>query len=526
MFKDYKHKINSNADILLVHSPVWHIIEPNLGLAYVAQYFIDHNIGASYFDINNMLLKCLSMEISDYYWNPSNTEYWANDNLFYSKTINDFSAHLDSIADFIVGLKTEILGFSLNRTNRLFSIELLKRIKKKKPQVLTVCGGFLCGLPEVGKQFLDVFDMCVIGEGELTMLSIYEQFRTSKNYDSIPGVLTKKNISNFIRAEQVPIEKLGFPKYEFIELENYKNKNDKYSCLHLNVARGCFWGKCVFCQSAKISQGYRGRSFDSVIEEIEYLYNRNAKNFYFSDLAFGKDLSECEKFLNKIIIKFPEIRLSGQMRFADNLSKEFFSLMKKAGFHGLSFGLESGSQKILNKLKKGTTPKIAAKCLEGCHSAGLETSVFIIAGHPEETESNFYETFQFLVDNKQNISRVEQVCLFEFQYGTPAYDNLDYFIKNLGLRYPDVSAGENGNIFQWEIPEVNTMDIRIKRQQILYMLAEKIGLGKGHYSQQEDQTSIYSAPVATYIVRKLEKSKMFFLLKIYRTIKKYFLKFI
>ena len=335
----------------------------------------------------------------------------------------------------------------------------------------------------------------------------------------MPGVLLRSQPDRFTPAVLAPADELPWPRYDFVALDNYRYPGAPGNAVHVNMARGCYWGRCEFCQSARITPGYRGRRFQDVLAELDWLYGHGVRQIYFSDLAFGREHGPYREFLRALAGRLPGLVFSGQMRFVRELDAELFRLMRQAGFTWMSFGLESGSPKVLQRLCKGFTVAIAAQCLRDCHAAGIATALFLIAGHPEEGEAEFQETCRFLAAHREFITRVEQVCLYEFQFGTPAYDRLPAYQAELGLRYPP-DAGENGNVFLWEIPGSNTLATRIRRQQELYRLAAELGLGKGHYSQQEDGNVVVAPPLATRIVRWLEKSRWRWLLAGYRRVKR------
>ena len=162
----------------------------------------------------------------------------------------------------------------------------------------------------------------------------------------------------------------------------------------LVVTRGCPYS-CVFC-NAFVTAGKKQRrmSTERVIDEmINLKKNWNINYICFKDSTFTIDrkwiLSLCNKMIEKDLKM--EWRCNSRVNLVD---EELLIIMKEAGCTCISYGVESGSKRILNKLKKGTTIKQIKKTFKVTNKVGIEIHSSYMIGNPEETKEEVYETIK------------------------------------------------------------------------------------------------------------------------------------
>lgn len=155
---------------------------------------------------------------------------------------------------------------------------------------------------------------------------------------------------------------------------------------------GCPY-RCDFCVMAGL--GWKSRSIPNVIEELSELARLNVQELFFLDQTFGVPRPRYVQLLNAMV----ECRLRfGWVGFsrADILDPSLLGLMKSAGCHTLILGLESGNQGILDAARKDMTLEEVRQGFQLCREFGLKTVATVLIGLPEETESTFRETLDFL----------------------------------------------------------------------------------------------------------------------------------
>jgi len=171
--------------------------------------------------------------------------------------------------------------------------------------------------------------------------------------------------------------------------------------LPIRVSHGCYWGKCAFC-NYHINRTYSPRAVDDIIDEIETLIkSHNVNYFYFQDAALSPAF--LDEFSKKIIEKKINIRYLSNIRFEEAFDKKLLKQMYDSGMRVAQWGLESASQKILDKMNKGIKIEVVLKNLKNAYEAGLYSHLYLIVNFPGETYENLKETTDFLVKNKKYI---------------------------------------------------------------------------------------------------------------------------
>ena len=160
----------------------------------------------------------------------------------------------------------------------------------------------------------------------------------------------------------------------------------------MNTSRGCPHN-CSFCSVGSIwGKQYTYFSTDRIIAEIEYLFKKfGAKGIYFREDNFTLNLKRTEEFCEKLLKKNIRIHWACETR-VDNLSEKLIELMSTAGCKAFYLGVESGSQKILDNIKKQITVEQIENTINWCKKYDVRTYCSLITGLPEETYEDYLLT--------------------------------------------------------------------------------------------------------------------------------------
>jgi len=164
----------------------------------------------------------------------------------------------------------------------------------------------------------------------------------------------------------------------------------------LEASRGCPFN-CIFCLKKMYGKGYRKKSVDRLVKEIEYLMGIEIKNVYFIDLEFTvnrKLIIDLCKILIEKRKEGHEFNWCCQTR-ADTVDKELLKLMKDAGCKLIHFGIESGSPRMIKVMNKGATLQKIERGVKAAMSVGIEAACFFMFGLPTETKNEMEETIKF-----------------------------------------------------------------------------------------------------------------------------------
>ncbi|KJU83433.1 radical SAM/B12 binding domain-containing protein [Candidatus Magnetobacterium bavaricum] len=461
--------VDLNVEVLLVNPPACDSRFPNVGMGFIDEALRTAGIGVRTVDLSNLMIKSVAPAIREL-WQPYNGNFWQNETMFsavgdlFSDFLNDFVHRIDKSA-------VKVVGISASLYSRLFSILLCRRIKTNAPGKKVVFGGFeVFSLNACLTYPDDTADAFVVTEGELSFTQLLVEFEHGRSGVGIPGVYIPGRADDFIPPVVVhDLNSLQFPRYLDIDVSNYGVVGDRR--VFLCATRGCVWKQCTFCSDSHNIAGYRMRKPEDIIAEIRYnVDNHNIEGFIFSDETFNSNMTYMERFCTLIAEEGLKVKLDGQGRITRQMTPEVLRKMKQAGFNYITYGLESGSDKVIADMKKGFDAELAARLLRDTHEAGIRAAVNFIVGYPAEDEIAFAETLEFLRKNAKYINAVNTVSICRVNKGSPLYANY----ANYGIVDPDNSLG-------WRTADgKNTLEIRICRAATIERLITELEIARDY----------------------------------------------
>jgi anaerobic magnesium-protoporphyrin IX monomethyl ester cyclase len=382
----------------------------------------------------------------------------------------------------ILQKRPRVLGISaVVSTAYAYTKRLTLDVKKALPETLIVCGGNLAASAEILLRKTGV-DLCVTGEGEKTFLNIVRRARETidpKDFADIPGiVLIDKNdyVINTGYEDQLPPEEVY--DYEWTDLEASTNidlyvlpafengrPSDYYrddprsydphragkNQIVIPSSKGCV-AKCTFCH--RFTKGIRYIPVDIVMRRIRYVMERY--NVGFVDLAdenFGTDKKWLREFCEKIKPLDVLWRVGG-MR-VNCVDRELIEMMRDAGCSSIIFGMETGSEKMLQVMEKKVALKNNYDAMKWTIESGLRTVVQLVVGMPGETPDTIKETAEFAkfansIDPRQCPTDLS-INYAQALPGTPLYE----FGRAAGLIAPGLDGEEE---YLLKISDTNAHD--------------------------------------------------------------------
>jgi radical SAM superfamily enzyme YgiQ (UPF0313 family) len=291
----------------------------------------------------------------------------------------------------VVGVTSTILTYKS-------ALGIAKIAKEACPNCTTVIGGpHVSFWDQEALQECPQLDVVVRKEGEYTLLELVQRLEAGKDYHDVLGTTCRRN-KEIIRNPERPfienLDGLPFPARHFWPIECLQ----KYGTMvfSLVASRGCVqW--CSFCIEVRAhGRKYRVRSPRNVVDELEFLCKTyNAKYFAFLDDAFTIDQRRTIQICEEIKKRKLEIRWACETR-VDMVTKELLAKMKEAGCADVWFGIESGSKKVLEAIKKGITPEQTIRAFKWAKEVGIKPNPNIILGVPGETVETARETIRFV----------------------------------------------------------------------------------------------------------------------------------
>ncbi|MFX1297916.1 MAG: B12-binding domain-containing radical SAM protein [Promethearchaeota archaeon] len=322
----------------------------------------------------------------------------------------------------VLGLSTITLSiFSLNAT------AIAKEIKKWNPNLKIVFGNRHATYNDVRilKKY-DFVDACVRHEGEYTFLELINAFSKQLPLKNIRGITYSENgriIQNEDRERIKDLDALPFPDRKSLKAQ-YKAR---FGVLDLvpsgytsfTASRGCP-RNCTFCDGTR-TKGYRVRSIENVIEELEILQNEGYKFINFIDDNFTLNRKRVIKLCSMMRKNKIELDWMCEGR-VDQASLEMLENMQKSKCRVLFYGMESANQRILNYYRKGITPNQMISAVNNARRAKIPFLVgSFIVGAPGETFQEIKNTLEFFF--KLDIDYPAVNVLFSMP-GTDIWDDL------------------------------------------------------------------------------------------------------
>lgn len=348
--------------------------------------------------------------------------------------------------DHVRTLGPRFVGFQVFTVDLISVKKSIDIVKKVDPSIITIVGGaHPSGIPEDTLAYLEKADFGFCGEAEISLVRFMKAFLDDKlNRDSagvIPGLIWRdgKKIS-VNKPEYVDdLDSLGFPSWDLLKPNTYPEAVQGYFFKRFPVApliatRGCPYS-CTFCAAKLINaQKIRKRSIPHVIEEIKLLYNEyDIREIHIVDDNFSFYRDYIENFCNELINNKLDIswRCANSIRL-DTIDMELLKLMKRSGCYNVSFGVESGSDRILDKMKKKFTVADVKSSVALANKAGIDVNGSFIIGYPEETGEEIEETLKF--SRRLGIKMANFNCFMPLP-GTESYNKLKEEGKLAGLKW-------------------------------------------------------------------------------------------
>lgn len=356
------------------------------------------------------------------------------------------SIHTDSLSKLYGEFAPDIVGVSIISTRMVKDAVKVSEFFKAK-NIPVVWGGiFPSTMPEVILKE-DYVDYVSIGEGEKTWKELLDALENKTDLSEVKGLAFRQNGKitvnperEFMKPEEIPIID-----YSLVNIEDYTNnygENIGTDMIWLYSAKGCPH-QCSFCYNKAFNKcRYRRRPVESYMEEIKYLLeNTKVNSIFFADEIWchsKKDLRErCEQ-MKKFNLDFTW----GCFMNIGILDYEDYKYMYDCGCRLIYFGIESGSQDILDKVKKPIQSSLAVAEIEACSKAGIYPFVSFIIGFPDETREELKKTADML----KEVSYFGKLfCYFYIPYvGSELFDSLVEgkkisdirSIKDINLRFP------------------------------------------------------------------------------------------
>lgn len=367
------------------------------------------------------------------------------------------------ITDLLLRIKPSVVGLSQWTHNRHATMDLAQLIKQTLPGCMILLGGgHATHQAELILQRHPEVDLVVTGEAEQTLLELLDAIQNNLSFNEIPGLVLRKNGAPCRTQPRTPLAGLDDLPFPSTWLHEAIHTDIQLQAEFISSSRGCP-AACRFCASPGFwGRHVRARSAVSVADEMRFIRDQFGL-IYLSlrDDTFTSDRNRTVALCQELIERRINIFWNCQSR-VEVIDCATLDWMRRAGCECVQLGVESGSPDILKKLGKQTTPDKIIRAADLVRQAGMQLSVYLITGIPEETDA----------DKQQTISLIKRMQPDDLQVAPLAY-------------YPGTALFEaavsNGKI-QADLFETNK-DQAVLAQPDGHMQVERLLARTGRYRQ-------------------------------------------
>lgn len=259
-------------------------------------------------------------------------------------------------------------------------------------------------------------DAVVRGEPERTV----QELAAGRPWEEIPGLTFLRDGRAVSTPDRPPLEmtSLPVPAFHLVDPKHYRYEVLGPRFMVLEGTRGCPY-PCTFCSRVIQGHSIRRKTVEQLGHEVEVAVGKHGvRNIYFIDLEFTASPELAEGICRYILGQNVSVRWCCQTR-ADQVDEPLLRLMHHAGCRLIHFGIETGSPRIAEQIRKKISTQQQRTALELARGVGMETLCFFLLGHPGETEEEMQQTISLARELNPTYASFHRVSPYE---GAPLYD--------------------------------------------------------------------------------------------------------
>lgn len=455
--------------VLLINLPPAGLESPPLRIAQLATYIRCRGHAVEVLDLNIHLHNHLRAEWQ-LLWDSANSDCWRQATLR-NFLLDKLRPYLNQYAEYIAAHPAPLVGAIATEINQSLMVQLIQSIKSYNSTKRFILDGPICITAEERRVLLEATDYkidgFVVGEGEQIISDAIEAFRSERELAEVPGLRCydqERELPSKAPRRLIPLDQVPFPTFEDFNSTSYQSDE-----LDVEWSRGCI-ASCTFCPVPQIDGKFRSHSALAIFSSLRrYQTQFGIRRFRICDPIINGDLEILREVCQLIRKEKIDVEWRGNALPHPGLTSDLLGLMREAGCMELSFGLESGSNVVLEYMGKREFFSVAsaAQVMRDCHAAGIRTNISIMVGFPGEGEAEFLETYHFLRHNSEVIDRLTSIRAFELLPNTMIFQAAERH----GIRFPNHNPHR-----RWFTEDGNTLEERLARVRRLQYLVQELGI--------------------------------------------------
>jgi hypothetical protein len=416
-------------NVTLVQPPVFWTTTPPLGMAYLAGELRRAGETAAMLDFN---IELFAADPPAYAHVKRLAEQVGHDSPLRSRPLEDMFGTLarafpvewealarlvDTWVPRILATRPDLVGLSIHEESLLSALVIAGRLRRlvgadARPRI--IAGGPEAVFLEKDPRAIasGVLDAVVVGEGEGPLREIVHRMkaggidldRRGFGETLLPGAVICTHSGRVLEAAAcappIDIHEIALPSFAGLPLDLYSFART----LPIIGSRGCP-AKCTFCFETVMWAHFRLRTVASVVAEIQQRLADHGPplSFRFNDSLLNGDLDWLARLGAQLLENGVHIKWHGNARIHPRMDRQYLDRLAEAGLTGLLYGVESGSDRILRRMKKGVRAADIPRALHDTNEAGIWTHGFFILGFPGETDAEALQTVDLLLDRLEDL---------------------------------------------------------------------------------------------------------------------------
>ena len=374
--------------VAMVMMPAWGILFPPYNIAKLTGILRDQEWSTKVYDLNIESYHSLMATDGQDYWRGERYFLWMYEENFVKLLLPQLKPLFDRIIEELIQDNPRVIGFSIYNTNVYAVAYMVRILRRRLPKCCIIAGG-----PEImtNPEHLKLlkFNYLFVGEAEETLID---------TLNNLPNTLP---LNEFVGSTNSRLELSGqaYADYSDYHLGNYLNGDG----VSIETSRGCV-AQCSFCAETYFWK-FRSLTPERVVEEMQYQIDTwGVRRFWFVDSLVNGNLKNFERLLDLIIERNLDIKWNSYARCDGRMGDEFFKKIVLSGCTCLSYGVESGSQKVLYDMRKKIELSEIESNLALGHRAGVYNHANWIMGFPTETALDFMHSLQLLYNIRLHLN--------------------------------------------------------------------------------------------------------------------------
>lgn len=318
----------------------------------------------------------------------------------------------------------DVVGIEAMTFTLIDALCVARAAKKARPDCFVVMGGPHPSLYPEETVLLPAVDCVVRGEGEYPFEALLKAIRSGHSVDGIPGVVTRKNVSEHRPAEGIHyitnLDELKIPARHLLNPSLYSSPlSSQRHVTTMMSSRGCP-GKCIFCDRPQMGKILRKRSAESVVAEMAFCVRKfGIGEILFYDDTFNIDKARVIEICERILASGLKVSWGIRAR-VDAMTPEVLRHLRQAGCNRISYGVETGSQRLQKLIRKNLDLDQVREVFALTRREGIETLGYFMIGLPTETKAEIDETIALMLSLPMDYAHI---AVFTPYPGTAIYQD-------------------------------------------------------------------------------------------------------